>query len=340
MAKKKLFLHIGMPKTGSTALQQFLTDNRSQLKQQGFYYPKSPSNTVAQHCLSCIHLKETERYLKNGKKEEKAASAVMRDIKNTQYKKIIISSEPFWKIDPAILLDFFSDFDITLIAYFRLPQDFATSVYQELNKGCRQPGAQSLEDFLTSYPDHFTERYCNRLESWLNLRSELELKIKLFTKNNLKSGNVCCDFLSQLKIESTENFTGFDSKKKSNTSLSAETLAILQNIGKTISSERQRRKLSRYAKHYERTSTDSKKTKISLNHAQAQTIIDHFSPWCERVIKQIDDDYAKYNINKAPKDGNKQLTSNEIDVLTQQYLYSYKRYMKKKRWGWLMKFLT
>ncbi len=35
------FLHIGLPKTGSTSLQSFLTRNRARLRRQGLYYPSS-----------------------------------------------------------------------------------------------------------------------------------------------------------------------------------------------------------------------------------------------------------------------------------------------------------
>jgi hypothetical protein len=34
-----LYLHIGMPKTGTTAIQNFLTDNAEALKKYGICYP-------------------------------------------------------------------------------------------------------------------------------------------------------------------------------------------------------------------------------------------------------------------------------------------------------------
>jgi hypothetical protein len=37
--KRTLYLHVGMPKTGSTAIQNYLYLNRESLNQQGFYYP-------------------------------------------------------------------------------------------------------------------------------------------------------------------------------------------------------------------------------------------------------------------------------------------------------------
>ena len=39
MKLKKLILHIGVHKTGSTAMQTFLFENSEELNKQGFYMP-------------------------------------------------------------------------------------------------------------------------------------------------------------------------------------------------------------------------------------------------------------------------------------------------------------
>lgn len=38
--KNTLILHIGTPKTGTTAIQKFLYDNQTLLKEKGFFYPE------------------------------------------------------------------------------------------------------------------------------------------------------------------------------------------------------------------------------------------------------------------------------------------------------------
>lgn len=42
LSNKKIILHIGGHKTGSTSLQGYLMDNREQLKAEGIYYPRIP----------------------------------------------------------------------------------------------------------------------------------------------------------------------------------------------------------------------------------------------------------------------------------------------------------
>jgi len=38
--KKKLFIHIGTPKAGSTSIQLFLNNNFKVLRDNGYYFPK------------------------------------------------------------------------------------------------------------------------------------------------------------------------------------------------------------------------------------------------------------------------------------------------------------
>jgi len=51
---KKIFIHCGLYKTGTTSLQKFLFDNRDQLKKQGLLYPNAgiPVNSKAQHHIA------------------------------------------------------------------------------------------------------------------------------------------------------------------------------------------------------------------------------------------------------------------------------------------------
>lgn len=49
---KQIHLHIGTHKTGTTALQQTLAENREQLVQQGFLYPQAGWHQFAQHFLA------------------------------------------------------------------------------------------------------------------------------------------------------------------------------------------------------------------------------------------------------------------------------------------------
>jgi hypothetical protein len=269
---KKIYLHIGMPKTGSSAVQQFLSDNIKALEYHGFYYPKSPSNTVAQHCLGAIHLaKDSDRYKRNGKKEEKAAVVLMADIRRSKHQKILISSEYLWEVHPSILLEYFHDFEIAVIGYFRFPQKFSASIYQEFTKNCRLQRTETLEEFLVHYPKDFMEEHCKRLEQWLSVKDKVDLRLKLFEKDNLVGGNVIYDVLAELGLDPSVGFEGFNSAKRANTSLSAEMVEVLRYLNSCSMSDRRRRKLYRHAQTF-----DKGETQFCLSSDQEQKLIDYF----------------------------------------------------------------
>jgi hypothetical protein len=60
--KNILYIHAGMPKTGTSAIQRMLANNRKQLAELGYIYP----GTHANHWPLVVGLKDKERMLTNG----------------------------------------------------------------------------------------------------------------------------------------------------------------------------------------------------------------------------------------------------------------------------------
>ena len=58
MVNKILLFHIGMPKTGTTAIQKFLYQNEKNLKAYGWCYPnlKEELPEIREYRLSLIHI--------------------------------------------------------------------------------------------------------------------------------------------------------------------------------------------------------------------------------------------------------------------------------------------
>lgn len=336
VTKKKLYLHIGMPKTGSSAVQQFLFDNVQVLKQNGFYYPKSASNTVAQHCLGAIHLaKDSDRYKRNGKKEEKAAVALMADIQRSKHQNILISSEYLWEVEPDILLKYFHDFEIVVIGYFRLPHKFAASIYQEFTKNPRLHRTETLEEFLAHYPQSFMKEYCRRLEQWLGVEDKVDLRLKLFEKDHLACGNVIYDVLAELSLDPTTGFSGFNSEKRANTSLSAEMVEVLRYLNSCPMSDRRRRKLYKYAQGF-----DNGQAKFCLTSGQEQKIIDYFSRWCANVLPLISSDFEKYNLCSHAARAPIVIDIKQRDLLARQLTQSFDQRQASNTFAWMFRWFT
>ena len=310
-----------MPKTGSSSLQQFLTDNSLEFAKQGIYYPKSPSNTVAQHCFGAIHLnKDSDRYKRNGRKEEKAALFLLEDIKRSKYQNILLSSEYFWKAHPAVLLDYFRDFEIIVIGYFRLAHKFAASIYQEATKNPRLYQIESLEKYLQHYPYDFMEEHCRRLEQWLACSDTIDLRLKLFERDNLVGGNVIHDVLAELSVDSSARFLGLNSGKRSNASLSAEMVEALRYLNGCPMSANRRRKLYRFAQD-----NDAGEVKFCLTSKQEREVISYFSGWCATVLPKHFPEYVKYNVGNSLLSESKAFSQKECVDFADKLVKSFDR---------------
>lgn len=120
MKCKKLILHIGVHKTGTTAMQTFLYENGEALNKQGYYMPEflyGPEHKPAILRYSII------------KKEEKKTRAYLREIveraKARSCETVIVSDEDYCKTNEVDLshVKIFSEFfeEIEVLMYCRRP---------------------------------------------------------------------------------------------------------------------------------------------------------------------------------------------------------------------------
>lgn len=138
--RTRLYLHIGMPKTGSTSIQYFMYMNRSLLERRGVYYPKEHCHGYAHHPIAWLCL-PTPRFmdpLKNNYSSREEWVADLEDfrehLKASRYDKIVISSELFTNADPAKVANFFRDFDVRVILYLRRQDLYLESSYNQNRK--------------------------------------------------------------------------------------------------------------------------------------------------------------------------------------------------------------
>jgi hypothetical protein len=133
MARKSIVIHFGCDKTGSTAIQSWLTTNPSKLKEFGIHYPI--------HSRSPIWAMERGLGSGNGKwvvEDTQELAAILLDFEATSAQTLFLSGEdllPLFSDTESVaklhyLKNNFSG-DLRLVALVREPSSYLTSVYNQ-----------------------------------------------------------------------------------------------------------------------------------------------------------------------------------------------------------------
>ncbi|MEP5568766.1 MAG: hypothetical protein ABJN62_13080 [Halioglobus sp.] len=148
---KTIYLHVGNLKTGTSAIQKFCSDNRSELLDHGYDYlfcarPKNNNTNHGKLPISLIQKYGGHVPLWYGEDDsfESVKQHVVKAIESSSCDNIIISSEEFYRIAGykagvvesarKDLQDLFGNYQLKVIMYVREPLEFSKSWYNEVNK--------------------------------------------------------------------------------------------------------------------------------------------------------------------------------------------------------------
>lgn len=166
--KRKLILHIGTQKTGSTSLQHHCYKHLDQLSEQGIYYPDlgpwNPNHAIL--AFSGSNRRQFPDWLPGKYHNSDALKALVK----SEFDKVcdlpmgtttFVSFENFYTVlregrNADFFRDFFAyyDFDVTILAYFRRPSDHVFSLYHQRLKMVLKP-APSFEEFCREKLDYY-----------------------------------------------------------------------------------------------------------------------------------------------------------------------------------------
>ncbi|RJQ68728.1 MAG: hypothetical protein C4519_22810 [Desulfobacteraceae bacterium] len=146
----KLFLHIGYPKTATTAIQDNLIINQGLLLENGILYPNSGLHIKAHHQIPWI--------MNNDKRKDLSMTltgimeGLRHELKIHKVGDCIISSEGFvFGTQPCDVMKYFREIfsEIEIIIYLRNPYDWVESDYNQGVKAHRNITV-TFEEFLTT----------------------------------------------------------------------------------------------------------------------------------------------------------------------------------------------
>jgi hypothetical protein len=229
-----IYLHIGMPKTGTTSLQKFLFDNREKLLEKGYLYPLSGmmSNgsliTFNHHGLGKALLKKYDpKYLviKNSRSGriqwESSWEDLKKEIKVINPQNVIISSEcftfkkEFYDLDIiAMVKKMLEEYETKIVIYLRRQDDFLRSLYCHYmkspfpnkvptswilnNENTTTKNMKEMREFIEQFK--YQANYYSTIELWKKTFGIKSVIVKPFERGQMKNGSLVDDFLETINF--------------------------------------------------------------------------------------------------------------------------------------------
>lgn len=192
-----LLIHIGMPKTGTTALQNFLLQNDEKLKNYGWCYPVL-NMTDIEECGNAYGIYESLILKKNQQEWDEGIEIALKHLENMS---VILSTE-------GIFIDGIDQFitgvkkkhnNIKVIVYLRRQDREIESLYNQYIKIGTE--YDTFDKFIES--DKKLEKwlsYLSKLDSISRIIGKENLIVRVYEKQQMVGNDIIADFLSVLGI--------------------------------------------------------------------------------------------------------------------------------------------
>lgn len=208
----KVLIHVGPPKTGTSAIQKWCLENRQQLLTKNIYYPKHDLDVNGVSSGNLLSLFDRDENGTIAFSDSKFQDVIL-SAKSKGADTILFSSEFFFKNIP-VLIDKISE--CVLIAYIRFELDIIESNYKQSVKRHGQTDRINLPKFLRSNALNLLTQFIEQFGSErFKLRSYGE---KAFFRHDLIS-----DFLDSINAPDLISENNFASKNI-NSGYNAESL--------------------------------------------------------------------------------------------------------------------
>ena len=191
MSLRRIILHIGRHKSGTSSLQHCLGGNREKLSAQGVLYPHTgSSNRIAHHDIA----RATNTRLSDGRDMIDIVSGLMAEVQ-PHHDQLLLSSEAFQNVSDLTrvreLVAALGATDVHVIAYVREHLDYAVSSFRQMVQNQKKfatfqrqvIGMKSMTPFLTRWEDIGA------------------LTVKWFDRNVFQGGDVITDFCAETGLD-------------------------------------------------------------------------------------------------------------------------------------------
>jgi hypothetical protein len=228
-----IYLHIGRHKTGTTAIQRFLSANRDRLEAYGFTYPPTGSADDAHHGV-WMALRQRAGSVRQPLSSPGLAPSDLQEFSQllAAAPNAIVSSEAFQNLNPADIVDVFPPGQTTILVYLREQLDYLVSAYSQSVQA--ELELRSVAEFVRDVPLH----YGPFLDAWARVFGRDHLVVKLYDRGRLKHGDVIDDFMDTLGVGNLDTFVRPDGD--ANVSLSALLTSTKRLLNRVLTPEQHR----------------------------------------------------------------------------------------------------
>lgn len=235
-----LYLHIGMPKTGTTAIQRFCVRNRRALRRRGYCFPQSPlfhpNISRERNGRLLVSVDRTP----DGSFASPQAATEWRgymDFLAAQFRKcpnVILSDEGIWNSRNArsgMWRDLKAEaeargFEIRVIAYLRRQDQFLQAAWAQWVRYPPKPGTTLVWADMTGRAEEIARLdYYEALEEIAGVVGRERITVRVYDRSRFPDGNIVSDFLGILGLPLTGEFRAVGER---NPSLSGDELEIVR----------------------------------------------------------------------------------------------------------------
>jgi len=189
----KVFFHIGLQKTGTSALQATLYENIELLSKHGILYPKPICNYPAHQELAWSMAPEIFTWRDNDYDKEQVYDRYVQLILESDLPIVILSSEDLSLLKNVHHIEYIKEkfkwFDVKVIVYIRDPLEVLLSHYHHKLRDAEEMG--TFRDFLCKIRIEDYVDYTEFLKGWAEVFGLEKIILRKY-----KSQSLIYDFLS------------------------------------------------------------------------------------------------------------------------------------------------
>lgn len=231
----KLFLHVGYPKTGTSAIQSFLAKNDEDLKKIGYLYPQTGRLGDAHYGFSSAFGLGRHSAADPKTTPQKIRTSLDEELAKSKCTNLVISSENLILCkNPKIFADAFEGFEIHPVVYLRRHDDWFESAYNQSVRMVQDPPwGKTIESFVEFQlrREALPFDYHALLSLWRDSFPGVKLIVRPFEKEQ-NQPDIFSDFLTAIGIPMKPEFNTA-LRSAGNESISSERLMVIDAIQRT-----------------------------------------------------------------------------------------------------------